>query len=68
VTGFLSNDFAASLRRLMHDRALHRAMSEAARTFAGSRSWDVVFEDLYRAYARGLAIKDTRRENKEARR
>lgn len=66
ASGFLSEDFAASLQRLMHDRELQIAMSGAARAFADSNSWDLVFEQLYRSYADGLAIKDTRRQDKEA--
>ena len=66
VSGFLTEDFPASLQRLMHDCALRRAMSSAAREFASRCSWHGVFGQLYRTYAQGLAIKDTRRAHKEA--
>jgi phosphatidylinositol alpha 1,6-mannosyltransferase len=55
VSGFVSEDFPASLQRLMHDRALRLAMSCAARKFADRNSWQLVFEQLYRTYADGLA-------------
>jgi phosphatidylinositol alpha 1,6-mannosyltransferase len=55
VSGFLSEDFPASLQRLMHDHALRLAMSCAARKFAERNSWQLVFEQLYRTYADGLA-------------
>jgi hypothetical protein len=55
VSGFLSADFAASLQLLMHDRALLNTMSRSAREFATRHSWDAVFEQLYQAYAQGLA-------------
>ena len=53
VSGFLSQDFTAGLRRLMHDPELSEAMGRAARQFALSQSWDGVFEDLYETYAEG---------------
>jgi glycosyltransferase involved in cell wall biosynthesis len=55
VSGFLSEDFPASLQRLMRDHALRLAMSCAARKFADRNSWQFVFEQLYRTYADGLA-------------
>ena len=55
VSGFLSADFAASLQLLMRDRALLHTMSCSAREFAIRHSWDAVFEQLYTAYAQGLA-------------
>jgi phosphatidylinositol alpha 1,6-mannosyltransferase len=61
VSGFLSDDFAASLQRLMHDHLLRLAVSCAARQFARDNSWHLVFEQLYGTYARGLTIDDRRR-------
>jgi glycosyltransferase involved in cell wall biosynthesis len=66
VSGFLSEDFAAGVRRLMHDHPLQSAMSDAARKLAGRNSWEMVFEQLYRVYAEGLATEDRRREDKES--
>jgi glycosyltransferase involved in cell wall biosynthesis len=54
ISGLLSTDFAASLRRLMHDRPLQLAMSSAARQAANGHSWHAAFEQLYRVYAREL--------------
>ncbi len=56
VSGFLSDDFALSVRRLMHDHPRRLAMGRAAREFANRHSWQMVFERLYRAYAEGLAL------------
>jgi glycosyltransferase involved in cell wall biosynthesis len=68
VSGFLSDDFAVSLERLMHDHPLRLAMSCAARQFADGNSWQLVFEQLYGTYARGLTIEDRRRADRAARR
>ncbi len=54
ISGFLSQDFSASLRHLMHNHSLRLSMGCAARKFAGSNSWDSVFEQLYRTYVEGL--------------
>jgi glycosyltransferase involved in cell wall biosynthesis len=62
VSGFLSDDFAVSVRTLMHDRALLLEMSRAARQLAGRNSWDVVFEQLYRTYEAGLILTQRKRE------
>jgi glycosyltransferase involved in cell wall biosynthesis len=67
ISGFLSDDFATSLQRLMHDDRLRKAMSCAARKLAGENSWHLVFEQLYRTYAQGLTIEDRRRADKAAR-
>ncbi len=56
ISGFLSVDFAASVQCLMHSPALRGSMSSAARKFADANSWDVVFEQLYRAYMEGLNL------------
>lgn len=68
VTGFLSEDFASDVVRLMHDRELGMSIGKAARQFASGYSWDIVFEDLYQIYQKGLAIEDSRRELKEQQR
>lgn len=54
VSGFLSQDFAASLRLLMHDHAMRMRMGRAARHLASTQSWDYVFEQLYSTYEEGL--------------
>lgn len=61
VDGFHSEDFAASLRRLMHAPNIRAAMGEAARAHACARSWSGVFDDLHRIYHEGLAAEQTRR-------
>lgn len=61
VDGFYSDDFAASLQRLMHDSDTRVAMGKAARAHACARSWPGVFDDLYRIYHEGLAAEQTRR-------
>ncbi len=60
VSGFLSRDFAASLRRLMHNQPLRLDMGSAARAFANANSWHMVFEKLYRTYAQGLTSEKRR--------
>ena len=62
VSGFLSDDFAVSLRTLMHDPALLFEMGRAARHLANRNSWDVVFEQLYRTYEAGLILTQRKRE------
>ncbi len=66
VSGFLSDDFAASLQILMRDSDRLETMRRAARLFAGTNGWDHVFESLYETYAKGLSIADTRRAQREA--
>jgi len=66
VSGFLSEDFTASLQLLMHKPELRDSMSRAARAFAQNNSWDHVFEQLYDTYAEGLSITNQRRAEKEA--
>lgn len=58
-TGFVANDlqdFARYTLELMNDRELLTKMSRNAREFALSRSWDAVFETVYRAYEECLEI------------
>jgi glycosyltransferase involved in cell wall biosynthesis len=66
ISGFLSNDFAASLKQLMHHHELRLEMGEAARKFANTQSWHHVFENLYQTYSEGLTISDMRRAEREA--
>jgi len=66
VSGMLSEDFAADIGLLMRDHTLRQSIGQAARKFANRNSWDQVFEQVYRTYETGLAIKDTRREAREA--
>ena len=52
-TGFIAENFEDFVRfsiELMNDAERLRLMKRAARRFAESRSWDAVFEDVYRAY------------------
>jgi phosphatidylinositol alpha 1,6-mannosyltransferase len=44
-------DFVAATLRLLQDVPLRNRMSEAARRYALSQSWDAVFCDVYRGYA-----------------
>lgn len=57
ITGFHAPDldsFTESVLHLMKSDAGHRQMSRAAREFAGSQTWDGVFEHLYQTYETGL--------------
>jgi phosphatidylinositol alpha 1,6-mannosyltransferase len=54
VSGLLSENFAASVQRLMHDHPLRCAMGSAARKVASRQSWDMAFEQLYDVYTEGL--------------
>ena len=56
VSGFLSDDFAVSLLRLMRNPTLRRNMSCEARKVAAYCSWDSVFEQLYCHYDEGLNL------------
>ena len=60
VSGFLSEDFAADVRRLMSDGCLRKKMGVAAHAFANTQGWDMVFSDLYRVYAAGLRTLESR--------
>jgi phosphatidylinositol alpha 1,6-mannosyltransferase len=60
IAGFLSEDFAASVLRLMRDPALRQRMAAEARRFACSKSWAAVFEELDRTYEAGLASDEVR--------
>ncbi len=54
-TGFVAADaagFCEAIRTLMHNPSLHSRMRHAARLQACRMSWDRVFDDVYRAYAR----------------
>jgi len=57
VTGFHAEDlnsFTHSVLHLMKSEAVRREMGAAARQFALSKTWDGVFEQLYRTYETGL--------------
>ena len=56
VSGCLCEDFAESIRRLMHDPNLRCAMGRAGRTLASAKGWDMVFARLYETYAEGLSV------------
>jgi glycosyltransferase involved in cell wall biosynthesis len=58
-TGFVAknfDDFVKFSLVLMNDAEKLKEMKIAAREFAKSRSWDAVFESVYRAYAEACAI------------
>ena len=53
VTGFVAAsdwDFITAVNEIMTDGSLHRRMRTAAREYALAQSWDVVFEQVFRAY------------------
>ena len=53
MTGFVAAsdwDFITAVNEIMADSALHRRMRTAAREYALAQSWDVVFEQVFRAY------------------
>jgi glycosyltransferase involved in cell wall biosynthesis len=54
VEGFLSDDFAAGVRRLMEAEPLRLQMGQAARELAASQDWDTAFQGVYRTYAEAL--------------
>jgi len=57
VTGFHAPDlpsFTESVVQLMNSETLRQRIGAAARVFTCSRSWDGVFERLYRTYECGL--------------
>ena len=54
VEGFLSDDFAAGVLKLMDSEALRTEMGQAAREFACSKDWDTVFDGVYRTYEEAL--------------
>ncbi len=64
--GFLCTDFAAAVRRLMHDDELRLSMSRMARNFANTKSWSHVFDNVYETYRAGLALSDMQRAEREA--
>ncbi len=66
ISGFLSCDFTASLKRLMHNRELRLEMGKAARKFANTQSWNGVFESLYQTYSEGITISDKQRAERQA--
>ncbi len=54
VTGFVSEDYAAGVRRLMDEPNLRMQMGHAARVFACGHGWGATFDGLYDTYAMGL--------------
>jgi len=61
VSGFLSNDFAASLIELMRSPESRRRMGVEARIHACDCTWTGVFEDLYRTFKEGLHTEEVQR-------
>lgn len=58
ITGFHAEDlegFTARVLQLMNGPVLQQKMGIAARRFACSKSWDTVFDQMYRTYDAGLA-------------
>jgi glycosyltransferase involved in cell wall biosynthesis len=57
VDGFIAADdagFCAAVERLIRDGPLRRTMAEAAVRQMESRSWDLVFDQVYEGYAAAL--------------
>jgi len=57
ITGLISRDeesFARHMTWLLTDSGLCHQMSENARAYAETKSWDAVFEDVYDVYKRML--------------
>ncbi len=54
VEGFLSDDFAAGIVKLIDSEPLRLGMSAAAREFACTKDWDSVFQGVYRTYEEAL--------------
>lgn len=65
VEGFLSNNFAEDLLRLIHCEEQREKMRQACATFAGAQTWDGVFEDLYDKYELALEQPEVRRRMKK---
>jgi phosphatidylinositol alpha 1,6-mannosyltransferase len=58
VTGFHAPDlrsFTDTVLQLMGSETLRQQIGAAARAFTCSNTWDIVFEQLYQTYERGLA-------------
>jgi phosphatidylinositol alpha 1,6-mannosyltransferase len=67
VTGFHAPDldsFTESILQLMNSEALRQRIGTAARVFTGSRSWNGVFEQLYRTYEWGLEATGCKRSDR----
>src|SRR5262249_8743165 len=50
-----------TVRHLGRDRARREAMRTAARAWRPGRSWDAIFDGVYRAYAEAVAVARTPR-------
>lgn len=61
INGFLTDDLADGVRRLMRCGVTHHRMGVAARLHACSREWSEVFDDLHRIYRDGLNTEDALR-------
>jgi glycosyltransferase involved in cell wall biosynthesis len=60
VSGFLTEDVAESVLRLMHDPPARESMGRAAHNFASTQGWDRVFNELYRTFGSALHIQNSR--------
>jgi len=66
-TGFVAGDFDDFVKfslLLINDAQKLATMKSAAREFAKSRSWDAVFESVYRAYSEAIAIAQAEKDSK----
>ena len=61
IHGFVTEDWAGSVRRLMQCGETRARMSAAAREWACAWDWSGVFDNLYGLYARGLRAEATLR-------
>jgi phosphatidylinositol alpha 1,6-mannosyltransferase len=64
-TGFVAenfDDFVKFSLLLMNDSQKLSKMKHSAREFSQSRSWDAVFESVYRAYAEAIAVVQAEKE------
>lgn len=61
IDGFLTDEFASGVRRLMHSSETRCRMGVACREHSLSMSWSSVFDDLRRIYQDGLDTEHVRR-------
>jgi glycosyltransferase involved in cell wall biosynthesis len=62
-TGYIARNFeelVAATTSLMSRPGVLTSMRRAAREYALSRSWDEIFDDIYRVYTRHLQVSETR--------
>ena len=54
ISGLLTDDLCGAVCQLMNNSEARSAMGKAARDFANTQGWDMVFTHLYETYAAGL--------------